>query len=197
MIMLIYQHNTHKALQEHLDSVKKSISKVCDPDKRIIQVKYKILPPQNLQYPVLCVNINNILLSSLCRTCADQKCKDVKNNNIYTYNEEERALYGFFDEIELIHAINLGYKILEIFQTHLYQTTTFYDDKFKGKVLGKVNATPSFRPLKRSPELKNVPIDLKNHLNASPPASTHFDTLSGIESTNCTYFTRIIHFKHH
>ncbi|CAL5977910.1 Conserved_hypothetical protein [Hexamita inflata] len=104
----------------------------CDSDKRIIQVKCKILPPQNLQYPVLCVNINNKLLSPLCRTCADQKCKDVKNNTVCTHNEEERALYGFFDEIELIHAINLGYKILEVFQTHLYQTTTFNDDKFKG-----------------------------------------------------------------
>ncbi|CAL5976270.1 Conserved_hypothetical protein [Hexamita inflata] len=104
----------------------------CDPDKRIIQVKCKILPPQNLQYPVLCVNINNKLLSPLCRTCADQKCKDVKNNTICTHNEEERALYGFFDEIELIHAVNLGYKILEVYQTHLYQTTTFNDNNFKG-----------------------------------------------------------------
>ncbi|CAL6094654.1 Conserved_hypothetical protein [Hexamita inflata] len=104
----------------------------CDSDKRIIQVKCKILPPQNLNYPVLCLNINNKLLSPLCRTCADTMCKDVKNNAKCTHNEDERALYGFFDEIELIHAINLGYQILEVFQTHLYQTTSFNDNNFKG-----------------------------------------------------------------
>jgi hypothetical protein len=41
-------------------------------------------------------------------------------------------LYSFFDEIELIHAVNLGYKILNVYETHVYGKTSFNDPTFKG-----------------------------------------------------------------
>ena len=48
------------------------------------------------------------------------QCKNVNNNDKCNHNQDERALYGFFDEIERIHAVNLGYKILEVYETHVY-----------------------------------------------------------------------------
>jgi len=104
----------------------------CDEAKRLIQVKCKILPPKNLNIPVICVTIENKFLAPLCRTCAKMKCKDMSYNVPCSHNESERAIYGFFDEIELIHAINLGYQILEIYETHLYQITSLNDPNFKG-----------------------------------------------------------------
>ena len=53
------------------------------------------------------------------------------------HNDDERALYGFFDEVELIHAVNLGYLILDVYETHLYQTTSFNDPDFGGNAFIK------------------------------------------------------------
>jgi hypothetical protein len=41
-------------------------------------------------------------------------------------------LTSFFDEVELICAINNGYKIIKTHETHLYNITSHNDPTFKG-----------------------------------------------------------------
>ncbi|CAL6049698.1 Hypothetical_protein [Hexamita inflata] len=60
----------------------------------------------------------------------------------------------------------------------------------------KCQMFPYVSHLKRASELNYVTTELKNHLNASPPAMRHFNTVL-IDSTNCITFTYVNHFKHH
>jgi len=52
--------------------------------------------------PCLSVKIENKLMNVLCRTCAKEQCKDVKNYKKCNHNEEERAIYGYFCDCEII-----------------------------------------------------------------------------------------------
>lgn len=109
----------------------------CDPKKRLIQVKCKLLAPADIKIPVIALNINDKFLAPKCRTCAELKCKNMNYNAPCEHNDDERALYGFFDEVELIHAVNLGYLIMDVYETHLYQTTSFNDPDFGGNAFIK------------------------------------------------------------
>ena len=80
----------------------------------------------------MCLTLNDKFLAPLCRTCAELKSKNIDHNDKCKHSNDQRALFGFFDEVELIHAINVGYEILEVYQTHLYQITSFNDKEFKG-----------------------------------------------------------------
>jgi Golgi nucleoside diphosphatase len=42
-------------------------------------------------------------------------------------------LYGFFADVELIHAIHLGYTIVQVYQTVIYNTTANNCPEFKGR----------------------------------------------------------------
>lgn len=107
---------------EKMKAYVKQLQKITDPElkleallqgsdasKRIIQIKCKILCPQSLNHTVLNVKIENKLLAPVCRTCAELKCKDMNYNKSCNHSVEERALYGFFDEVEILHAMLYGY----------------------------------------------------------------------------------------
>ncbi|CAL6114833.1 Hypothetical_protein [Hexamita inflata] len=94
-----------------------------------------------------------------------------------------------------------GVQFLESLYCNRWYLTCYYIYVLSTQQSGGQSKGDSlFLPLKPLPGLKFVIIDLKNHLIASPPASMHFDTLSDIESTNCTYsllaytFSNIIEF---
>jgi hypothetical protein len=86
-----------------------------DNEMRCGFLKCKILAPRNLNMPCLSCKINGKLLNVLCRTCGEQISKDVHLNSECNHTYDERALYGFFADVELIHALHLGYKIVEVY----------------------------------------------------------------------------------
>ena len=49
------------------------------------------------------------------------------------HTEEERMIYGYFDEVELIHAVNLGYIIKKVFKTVLWCNTSFNTPSYHGQ----------------------------------------------------------------
>ena len=53
-------------------------------------------------------------------------------NEPCNHTEEERALYGFFDEVEILHALLYGYEILEVYETHVYNRTSYNCKEYKG-----------------------------------------------------------------
>lgn len=81
-------------------------------------VKCKILPPRDLYIPLLPARINEKLLFSLCRTCASEKNPDC------CHSEEERAFVGTWCMPELNKALDLGYKIMEIYEVWNFKEGT-------------------------------------------------------------------------
>eukprot|EP00702_Spironucleus_salmonicida_P001581 EST42872.1 hypothetical protein SS50377_17494 [Spironucleus salmonicida] len=104
----------------------------CDKKQRVIQIKCQMLPPRDLKFPVLGCHICNKLIFPLCRTCAEQQCLNVNNHYKCKHNLEQRYLYGFWHEIELINALYEGYTFRDRCKIHTYQITSFNDKKYDG-----------------------------------------------------------------
>ncbi len=97
------------------------ISKECKDLSKIFGfVKCKVLPPQNLYHPVLpaklTVEKTSKLCFPLCYTCAKT------NKAICNHNDDQRCLIGTWTTPELNKALQKGYTIMEIYETHHWET---------------------------------------------------------------------------
>ena len=72
-------------------------------------IKCVVLPPRDLYLPVLPAHIGGKLLFPLCWACADTKYCGRCEHTI-----SERALHGTYCHIELVKAVSMGYKVLEV-----------------------------------------------------------------------------------
>src|SRR5687768_1131041 len=74
-------------------------------------VKCKVLPPTNLLHPVLPYRCNQKLnfplCSTCCKTCQQEPCE---------HTEEERVLSGSWVTLELKKALELGYRLIEVYE---------------------------------------------------------------------------------
>ena len=84
----------------------------------------KILPPARLYHPVLPFRVNNKLYFPLCRTCATSnsgpgcECSD-----------DDRALIGMWCTPELLKAVEMGYRIMKMYEVYHFPETTKYDPR--------------------------------------------------------------------
>ncbi len=72
-------------------------------------VKCTVLPPRGLFHPVLPYRACAKLMFPLCKTCADTTSKTV-----CTHTDSERAIMGTWCHVELLKAVEKGYKILRL-----------------------------------------------------------------------------------
>ncbi|MCP5058409.1 MAG: hypothetical protein GY937_17030, partial [bacterium] len=79
-------------------------------------VKGVVLPPQNLYHPVLPYRTDHKLTFPLCRTCADER--DVWAD--CEHDEAERVLTGTWTTLELFKAMDLGYRIVKLYEIWHY-----------------------------------------------------------------------------
>ena len=108
-------------------------------------IKCCVLPPRRLFHPVLPVRYKGKLYFSLCQSCV------ITSDNIYNSTREKEdyitAFYGFFNgdkykcshsekermvtgtwvSDELREAVNMGYKIVKIYESWCYETMSVYD----------------------------------------------------------------------
>ena len=87
-------------------------------------IKCTVLPPRGLLHPVLPYRTKDKLMFPLCKTCAD-----TLNQSPCTHTEQERAILDTWCHVELMKAIEKGYKILKIHEVWHYPTQT--DELFK------------------------------------------------------------------
>ena len=80
-------------------------------------IKCKILPPDNLYFPVLPLRTNDKLIFPLCFQCAKLK----NHNNDCDHSLEERCFVGNWCLHEVYYALEKGYEILEIFEIIYYK----------------------------------------------------------------------------
>ncbi|KAF4529260.1 hypothetical protein B566_EDAN017701 [Ephemera danica] len=83
-------------------------------------IHFKILPPQNLFHPVLPAKIHNKLMFVLCF-----KCAEALNPEECDHTDAERALLGTWVSDEVKKAVEMGYKIIEMYEVWQYQTVQF------------------------------------------------------------------------
>ena len=93
--------------QENID--KDNIEQYCG------LIKCKVLPPTNLYHPVPPYKTNTKLMFPLCRSCAEHD------------KEEDRALVGMWVSIELLAAVEKGYRILDVYEVWNFPKTIRYD----------------------------------------------------------------------
>jgi G:T-mismatch repair DNA endonuclease (very short patch repair protein) len=90
--------------------------------------KVKILPPRNLYIPVLPYRCNGKNTFPLCAKCAKTQqltpCKCVDN---------DRAIIGTYITLELHKAVEMGYKVLKIYEVYHYdnKSDTLFADYIK------------------------------------------------------------------
>ncbi|XP_074604063.1 uncharacterized protein LOC141857463 [Brevipalpus obovatus] len=81
-------------------------------------VKCRMLPPSNLFIPVLPSKIGKKLIFTLCKTCAELQAKSC------THNEKDRSLMGTWTTVELLAAIQHGYKVMDIIEVLHYEKSS-------------------------------------------------------------------------
>lgn len=86
-----------------------------------------VLPPDNVFIPVLPNRIENKLMFTLCRTCAE-----INNQKEQCmHSDSEKMLSDTFVSIELYAAVSEGYEIKKINQVWHFEETTQYNRETK------------------------------------------------------------------
>ena len=86
------------------------------PIENIFGVIYcRVHPPRKLYIPLLGSRVNGKLVFTLCR-----KCAEIVNSNECSHNVNERSLVGIWTNLEIMKAISLGYRLLDIYEIHHY-----------------------------------------------------------------------------
>lgn len=108
-----------------------------------------ILPPNDLIYPFLSYKAKNgMVYQPLCSKCCENRIKKC------LHSEQERALNGTWMINEIEYALDLNYKILHVFECHLYTQSAFiFKDFVKKLVFCKTIACDLFENCKHEKEL--------------------------------------------
>ena len=88
--------------------------------------KVKVLPPKNLYLPVLPFRHGGKLLFPLCKTCME-----VENRGPCNCSEMDRCLLGSWVSCELQKAVQMGYKILKVYEVYHWPESSQYDAETK------------------------------------------------------------------
>jgi hypothetical protein len=83
-------------------------------------IKCIILPPKRLYMPVLPVRVNKKLVFPTCALCAK-----IANQESCEHSDKERALTGTWISVELIKAVELGYKIQHNIEVLHFEQTSY------------------------------------------------------------------------
>ena len=81
-------------------------------------IKCKVLAPANLYHPVLPVRAKGKLFFPLCKQCV------MDNSSECRHSEGERSFWGTFTTIEVMKAMEKGYKVLEIHEVWHFENTS-------------------------------------------------------------------------
>ncbi|XP_055344931.1 uncharacterized protein LOC129592829 [Paramacrobiotus metropolitanus] len=77
----------------------------------------KVLPPDECLFPVLPSTIKGKLIFTLCRACATAKA-----TTFCKHSDEERCLEGVWVTVELHHALDVGYKVITVYEVWHWDT---------------------------------------------------------------------------
>ena len=131
----------------------KSLQRVrLEPNKILVDEKevmgallVNILPPKTLKYPFLPYRLKNgRTVLTLCKICAEIQSNSAKCN----HKDNERSITATYMISEVQFAMSLGYKIITIFEMHVYFNSSFLFKNFVQHLnLSKTLASDCFKGL--------------------------------------------------
>jgi len=74
-------------------------------------IRCNIRPPDNIIHPVLAVKSRDALIFGLCQYCIDNCCANCSHTE-----DKDRALHGTWTHLELNHALQRGYTIVDVIE---------------------------------------------------------------------------------
>ena len=88
-------------------------------------IKCTVLAPRGLYHPVLPVRCNNKLMFTLCRTCSNNL-----QQTVCRHDENERLLTGTWVTLELMKALEMGYKVKKVHEVWHFKekSSTLFKD---------------------------------------------------------------------
>lgn len=118
----------HKHPIGHPEIITENFKEI-NPATRVYEgmILLDILPPRKLLLPLLPCKINKKTMFVLCRTCAENVQKTECQ-----HTDEERMLHGVYVTDEVYKALELGYKIIRVYEVWHYKETR--TDLFAGYV---------------------------------------------------------------
>ncbi len=130
-----------------------------------------ILPPQNLFIPFLQIRLEDgTCVNTLCYSCAK-----IVNKKPCCHSEKERALTAVYFISEINFAIQLGYKVIEIYECHFFRKAEFILKDFVQILnclkIRNSNCLEKFSSLEDKLEycnFLNESMDLKSPFNLTP-----------------------------
>ena len=130
-------------------------------------MQISILPPKNLFYPFLPIKLKNEkTVFTLCFQCAEKMSKKC------AHCDEERALTSVYYVSEILFAISLGYKILEIYECYFFEKSEFILKSFVEKlVFLRLKHSNIFKGCKSSQEQSEYCDFLNLEMDLKPPFS--------------------------
>ena len=125
-----------------------------------------ILPPKTLLYPFLPYRLKNgKTVLTLCKICAEIQSNSTKCN----HNDNERSLTATYMITEVEFALSVGYKIITIFEMHVYFSSAFlFKDFVQHLNLSKTLASDCFKGLTSLEEKSRCCNLLNEALQISP-----------------------------
>lgn len=80
-------------------------------------VQATLVPPDSLFLPVLPFHSSGKLKFGLCRTCVEEMRQD-----LCRHSDEERSICDVWTSVEILYAIECGYKLVKIWEFKAYET---------------------------------------------------------------------------
>jgi hypothetical protein len=90
-------------------------------------MKCKVLPPRELYHPYLPYKSNSKLMFPLCSACPD-----TINQDDSTHSHEGRCIVGIWVVDEFRKVVELGYKLMDVYEFWEYEVTCFDKDTNSG-----------------------------------------------------------------
>jgi hypothetical protein len=87
-------------------------------------IKCLVLPPRGLFHPVLPRRSEGKLTFPLCSTCVDERYQGQ-----CTHSDKDRQMWGCWTHVELYHAVDRGYQVLQIAEVYNWDNWSVYDGK--------------------------------------------------------------------
>ena len=96
-------------------------------------IMLNILPPRNLYHAVLPQRIHNKLIFPLCRKC----CEDLTDGECTHEDPRERMLHGTWVSLEIQKAVEMGYRVVRIYEIWQYAITRYNKETGEGGIFAE------------------------------------------------------------
>ncbi|XP_041919959.1 uncharacterized protein LOC121684091 isoform X2 [Alosa sapidissima] len=124
-------------------------------------IRAKVFPPHGLFHPVLPYRAAGKLMFPLCRTCCETESKQMDCQ----HSDDERALTGVWTSVEMVKAMEKGYKVARLFEVWHFEkrSETLFSEYVNTFLKGKQEASGYPESIETDAEKERYIQDYEEH----------------------------------